>query len=296
MSDKLLDISVRHSLQTAHGILPMEISLRAEKGNIIAITGPSGAGKTTLLRQIAGLVTPDFGHIKFGNNIWLDTDNKTFQSPQLRSIGFVFQDYALFPHLTVKENLLFALKKGNDQKIINELLDSVELTQLADRKPHQLSGGQQQRVALARALVRQPDLLLLDEPLSSLDHTMRLRLQEYLLKLQKQQGFTMLIVSHDLGEIFRMANQVFVLENGKVIKQGTPSEVYIPENNNNEELAIYGEVLSCTEYSDHLIISALIQQSVRQIRLPLDWLSKMSPGKSFVLRYSMEIPQIELIN
>lgn len=274
----------------------MEISLRAEKGNIIAITGPSGAGKTTLLRQIAGLVTPDFGHIKFGNEIWLDTNQKKFQSPQLRNIGFVFQDYALFPHLTVKDNLLFALKKGENQKIINELLASVELTQLAYRKPHQLSGGQQQRVALARALVRQPDLLLLDEPLSSLNHTMRLRLQEYLLKLQKHQGFTMLIVSHDLGEIFRMANKVFVLENGKVIKQGTPAEVYIPDNNNNEELTIYGEVLSCTEHNDHLIINALIQQSFRQIRLPLNWLSKMSPGQSFVLRYSMEIPQIELIN
>ncbi|GLU56827.1 GTPase [Dyadobacter frigoris] len=274
----------------------MEISLRAEKGSIMAITGPSGAGKTTLLRQIAGLVTPDFGHIKFGNDIWLDTTNKTFQSPQLRNIGFVFQDYALFPHLTVKENLFFALKKGDDPEIVTELLASVELTKLSERKPHQLSGGQQQRVALARALVRQPDLLLLDEPLSSLDHTMRLRLQEYLLKLQKQQGFTMLIVSHDLGEIFRMANQVFVLENGKIIKQGSPSEVYIPENNNNEELTIYGEVLSCTEHSDHLIISALIQQSVRKIRLPLYWLSKMSPGQSFILRYSMEIPHIELIN
>ncbi|WP_159472478.1 ABC transporter ATP-binding protein [Dyadobacter sp. 3J3] len=296
MSDKLLDISIRHSLQTAHGILPMEISMRAEKGSIIAITGPSGAGKTTLLRQIAGLVSPDSGQIKFGSDTWLDTDHGTFQSPQLRNIGFVFQDYALFPHLTVKENLLFALKKGENPAIVTELLASVELIQLADRKPHQLSGGQQQRVALARALVRQPDLLLLDEPLSSLDHTMRLRLQDYLLKLQKQQGFTMLIVSHDLGEIFRLANQVFVLENGKITKQGTPSEVYIPENNNNEELAIYGEVLSCTEHSDHLIISALIQQSVRNLRVPTHWLSKMSPGQSFVLRYSMEIPQIELIN
>ncbi|MBE9460294.1 ABC transporter ATP-binding protein [Dyadobacter subterraneus] len=296
MSDKLLDISIRHTLQTAHGILPMEVSLRAEKGSIVAITGPSGAGKTTLLRQIAGLVIPDFGHIKFGNVIWQNTDNKIFQSPQLRNIGFVFQDYALFPHLSVRENLLFALKKGDNEDIVDELLTSVELTQLADRKPHQLSGGQQQRVALARALVRKPDLLLLDEPLSSLDHRMRLHLQEYLLKLQKYLGFTMLIVTHDLGEIFRMANQVFVLENGKISKQGSPSEVYLPENENNDQLAIYGEVLSCTIMDDHLIISALIQQSVRKIKLPLHWHSEMLPGRSFVLRYSMDIPQIELIS
>ena len=296
MSDNLLDISIRHTLQTAHGILPMEISLRAGRGSIVAITGPSGAGKTTLLRQIAGLVTPDFGHIIFGQDVWQDTSHKIFLSPQLRTIGFVFQDYALFPNLTVKENLNFALKKGENTDIVDELLASVELTQLSNRKPHQLSGGQQQRVALARALVRQPDLLLLDEPLSSLDHTMRLRLQEYLLKLQRQQGFTMLIVSHDLGEIFRMAHQVLVLENGKIIKQGSPSEVYVPENINNEELTIYGEVLTCTEYSDHLIVSALIQQSVRKLRLPLHWLSKMSPGQSFVLYTAMESPHIELIN
>ncbi|MCF0059047.1 ABC transporter ATP-binding protein [Dyadobacter sp. CY356] len=296
MSDNLLDISIRHTLQTAHGILPMEISLRADKGSIVAITGPSGAGKTTLLRQIAGLVIPDFGYIKFGPDVWQDTDHKIFLSPQLRPIGFVFQDYALFPHLTVKENLHFALKKGDNTDIVDELLASVELTRLADRKPHQLSGGQQQRVALARALVRQPDLLLLDEPLSSLDHTMRLRLQEYLLKLQRQRGFTMLIVSHDLGEIFRMAHQVLVLENGKILKQGSPSEVYVPENTNNEELTIYGEVLTCTQHNDHLIVSALIQQSVRKLRLPLYWLSKMSPGQSFVLYSSMENPHIELIN
>lgn len=275
----------------------MEVSLRAAKGSIVAITGPSGAGKTTLLRQIAGLVTPDFGNIKFGNNIWQDTGRRIFQSPQLRNIGFVFQDYALFPHLTVKENLLFALKKGDNPCVVDELLTSVELSQLTDRKPHQLSGGQQQRVALARALVRKPDLLLLDEPLSSLDHIMRLRLQEYLLKLQKQLGFTMLIVTHDLGEIFRMANQVYVLENGKIIKQGSPAEVYLSENDiNDDQLSIYGEVLSCTILNDHLIISALIQQSVRKIKLPLHWHSEMLPGRSFVLRYSMDIPQIELIS
>ncbi len=111
MSDKLLDISIRHSLQTAHGILPMEISLRAEKGNIIAITGPSGAGKTTLLRQIAGLITPDFGHIKFGNNIWLDTDNKTFQSPQLRKYWFCFSGLCAFSAFNRKRKFTFCFKK-----------------------------------------------------------------------------------------------------------------------------------------------------------------------------------------
>ena len=296
MSDKLLTISIRHSLQTAHGILPMEIDLEAQQGSIVAVTGPSGAGKTTLLRQIAGLVSPDFGHIKFGNTVWLDTSAKIFQSPQLRAIGFVFQDYALFPHLTVRENLLYALEKGKNPAIVDELLTAVELTQLTDRKPGQLSGGQQQRVALARALVRRPDLLLLDEPLAALDHTMRRRLQEYLLKLQQQLGFTMILVTHDLGEIFRMAHQVVVLENGKVVKYGSPSEVYLPENGNDDQLTVYGEVLTCIINNDHLLVSALIQQSIRTIKLPLHWISEMSPGRSFALRYSMDTPQIELIN
>jgi molybdate transport system ATP-binding protein len=296
VSDKLLTISIRHSLQTAHGILPMEIDLVAKQGSIVAVTGPSGAGKTTLLRQIAGLISPDSGYIKFGNTVWLDTSVKIFQSPQLRAIGFVFQDYALFPHLTVRENLLYALEKGENPAIVDELLNAVELTQLTDRKPAQLSGGQQQRVALARALVRRPDLLLLDEPLAALDHTMRRRLQEYLLKLQQQLGFTMILVTHDLGEIFRMAHQVVVLENGKVAEYGSPSEVYLPKNENNDQLIVYGEVLTYTVHEDYLLVSALVQQSIRTIKLPLHWLSKMSPGRSFALRYSMDTPQIELIN
>jgi len=274
----------------------MEIDLLAEKGSIVAITGPSGAGKTTLLRQIAGLVSPDAGYIKFGNTVWLDTSVKIFQSPQLRNIGLVFQDYALFPHLTVRENLLYALNKGEKPAIVDELLHAVELTQLTDRKPGQLSGGQQQRVALARALVRRPDLLLLDEPLAALDHTMRRRLQEYLLILQQQLGFTMILVTHDLGEIFRMAHQVVILENGKVAKYGSPAEVYLPENDNNDQLVLYGEVLTCTTAKDYLLVSALIQQSIRTIKLPLHWLPELSPGRSFALRYSMEIPHIELIN
>lgn len=295
MSDKILDISIRHSLQTANGILPMEISFVAEQGSITAITGPSGAGKTTLLRQIAGLINPNSGYIRFAGNTWLDTSIRVSQYSQLRNIGFVFQDYALFPHLTVRQNLLFALDKNTDNTIVDELLNAVELTQLADRKPHQLSGGQQQRVALARALVRKPDLLLLDEPLAALDHHMRRRLQAYLLSLQKQLGFTMLIVTHDLGEIFRMAHQVIVIENGQIASRGTPSEVYLPENEVDDQLILYGEVLFCTVYDSHLLVNALIQQSVRNLKLPLHWLSEMSPGRSFALRYSLDIAEIELI-
>jgi len=295
VSDKLLDISIRHSLQTASGILPMDIVFSAPKGSITAITGPSGAGKTTLLRQISGLITPDSGKIRFGNDVWLNTSVNFSISPQHRSIGFVFQDYALFPHLSVRENLLFALEKNSDKKIVDDLLNAVELTQLSERKPHQLSGGQQQRAALARALVRKPDLMLLDEPLAALDHHMRRRLQEYLLNLQQEHGFTMIIVTHDLGEIFRMAHQVIVIENGQIINQGTPSEVYLPKHQTDEQLVLFGEVLTCTVFDNHLLVTALIQQAVRTIKLPLQWQPDMSPGRAFALRYSLDIPEIELI-
>lgn len=295
MSDKLLDIAIRHSLQTASGILPMDIVFSAQQGSITAITGPSGAGKTTLLRQMAGLVNPDSGNIKFGKEVWLNTAAKFSQSAQHRSIGFVFQDYALFPHLTVRENLNFALNKSAKKEIIDDLLSAVELTLLADRKPHQLSGGQQQRVALARALVRKPDLLLLDEPLAALDHHMRRRLQEYLLDLQKQHGFTMIIVTHDLAEIFRMAHQVIVIESGQIINQGTPSEVYLPKHQTDEQLVLFGEVLTCTVFDQYLLVTALIQQAVRTLRLPIQYLPDLSPGRAFAFRYSLDIPEIELI-
>ena len=274
----------------------MEISVSILEGSILAVTGPSGAGKTTLLRQIAGLVRPQNGHIQYHGELWLDTNSKINLPTQKRNIGFVFQDYALFPHLTVRENLAFGLEKGTDAAIVEELIDSIELRQLADRKPYQLSGGQQQRVALARALVRKPDLLLLDEPLSALDHSMRGNLQELILKFHQQYGFTMIIVTHDLGEIFRLANQVIVLENGKIMRQGTPSQIYLPDENTVNDLVLYGEVLTSVIYSDHILVRALIQQNIQELKLPLHMESDFHPGRSFALRYALNMADITLID
>ena len=274
----------------------MEISVSILEGSILAVTGPSGAGKTTLLRQIAGLVRPQNGHIQYQGKLWLDTNSKINLPTQKRNIGFVFQDYALFPHLTVRENLAFGLEKGTDAAIVEELIDSIELRQLADRKPYQLSGGQQQRVALARALVRKPDLLLLDEPLSALDHSMRGNLQELILKFHQQYGFTMIIVTHDLGEIFRLANQVIVLENGKIMRQGTPSQIYLPDENTVNDLVLYGEVLTSVIYPDHILVRALIQQNIQELKLPLHMEPNFHPGRSFALRYALNMADITLID
>ncbi len=295
MSATHLDIQLRHALSTASGPVLMDVALSVEAGTIVALTGPSGAGKTTLLRLVAGLIKPQAGRIVVGESVWLDTDRRVFVSPQERKAGLVFQDYALFPHLTVRQNIAFALEKGENPDRVNELLHEVELSQLADQKPHQLSGGQQQRVALARALVRRPRLLLLDEPLSALDRSMRQRLQDFILKLHQQYQFTLLVVTHDLAEIFRLADQVVELEEGKITRQGSPEEVFAHIHPLSEGPALYGEVLSCRPEGEYVQVQALIDQRIHKFRLPANRAAELLPGCSFLLRYSVDSPIVEII-
>jgi molybdate transport system ATP-binding protein len=285
VSEELLEIDITHSLHTASGILPMEVAISFPIGSILAVTGPSGSGKTTLLRQIAGLTKPDTGYIGLKESEWLNTESRVNIPVQNRSIGFVFQDYALFPHLTVEENLLFALPKGGDTGIIHELLFAVGLKELANRKPFQLSGGQQQRVALARALVRKPDVLLLDEPLSALDTSMRENLQELLLKFHQKFGFTMIIVTHDLSEIFRLADHVAILKEGKLDSFGTPADVYIQEQHNNKDLVLHGEVLSRTSLQEVVRIHALINYKMHIFDLSEQEAEHLHPGRHFTVSY-----------
>lgn len=162
-----------------------------------------------------------------GDSVWLDTKRSIFLPPQQRSIGFVFQDYALFPNMTVRKNLAYALNDPRDTSFIDELLEITGLRELANRLPATLSGGQQQRVALARALVRKPDLLLLDEPLSALDHHMRRKLQDTIVELQQRYQFTLILVSHNLAEIFKLTDSVAMLSKGVISNRGSLSEVFI---------------------------------------------------------------------
>jgi molybdate transport system ATP-binding protein len=273
----------------------MDVTLPLEAGTITALTGPSGAGKTTLLRLIAGLIRPQEGRITVDGKVWLDTEQRIFVPPQVRKAGIVFQDYALFPHLTVRQNIAFGLDKGDDPARVDELLQAVELTQLANQKPHQLSGGQQQRVALARALVRRPRLLLLDEPLSALDRSMRQRLQDFILKLHQQYALTILLVTHDLAEIFRLADRVVELENGKITRMGTPEAVFAGAHPFSEGPALYGEVISCRTEGEYVLIQALIDQRIHKFRIPAGQAVGLLPGRSFLLRYSVDSPIVEVI-
>jgi molybdate transport system ATP-binding protein len=273
----------------------MDVELLVDAGTIVALTGPSGAGKTTLLRLIAGLVKPGSGRIAMGENVWLDTSRRLFVPPQERKTGLVFQDYALFPHLTVRQNVAFGLDKGEDPAQVDELLHEVELTQLAHQKPYQLSGGQQQRVALARALVRRPRLLLLDEPLSALDRSMRQRLQDFILKLHQRYQLTILLVTHDLAEIFRLADQVVELDNGKITRQGSPDAVFVGVHPLSDAPALYGEVLTCRQEGEYVLVQALIDQRIHKFRLPANRAVDLLPGRSFLLRYSVDTPIVEVI-
>ncbi len=206
---------------------PFELNARfsVSKGKLSVLRGVSGAGKTTLLRMIAGLEDPDEGRIEVDAETWFDSKQKERVPPQKRSVGFVFQNYALFPTMTVKRNLEFAASRRRDPRV-DMLLRMVELEELRHRYPEELSGGQQQRVALARALIRRPKILLLDEPLSALDQHMREKLQDEILRLHRELGLTTILVSHDRSEISRLADEVIVVQEGRVTFQGLPSQAF----------------------------------------------------------------------
>ncbi len=219
----MLDIVLQKTLQAATGEMQLDLSLQIQAGELLALTGPSGSGKTTLLRLLAGLERPDAGYIRNGEAQWVDTSRRLFRKPQKRRVGIVFQNYALFPNMTVRANLEYALQSDGNSRLVQEAIDIMEIGALIDRYPATLSGGQQQRVALARALVRQPRLLLLDEPLSALDIQMRSKLQDYILRVHQTFELTTLLVSHDEKEILKMADRLVRLEAGRITAAGTPA-------------------------------------------------------------------------
>ncbi|HEY4290626.1 MAG TPA: ATP-binding cassette domain-containing protein [Puia sp.] len=196
--------------------------------------------------------------------IWLDTSHHINLPTRHRSIGFVFQDFALFPHLTVRQQLEFALPKRSDRSIVDELLAMMELEELQHRKPTLLSGGQQQRVALARAIARRPRLLLLDEPLSALDDEMRHRLQDFILKAHRFYQLTTILVSHYLPEIFRLSDEVIVLENGQVRKQDTAANIFL-EQKISSKFRATGEIIDIQPADIVCIVSVLSGNSIVKV-------------------------------
>ncbi len=209
--------------------IPLDAELYCEPGQLVALVGPSGSGKTTLLRSIAGLYRPQYGKVRCGANQWLDTKDNLYVPTQQRRVGFVFQDFALFPHMTVLDNVRIGVDASigfpNPRQKALDVLQRVNLTGLEDRYPKTLSGGQQQRVALARALIREPAVLLLDEPFSAVDQVTRRKLRLQTLQLTRRLNIPIVLVTHDLDEAAMLADQMCVLHRGQTLQCGTPEQI-----------------------------------------------------------------------
>lgn len=248
------------------GAVLKDISFEVKAREFLSLLGPSGCGKTTLLRLLSGLDTPDSG------DIFIDGRNVRGISPQMRHVNTVFQSYALFPHLSVFENVAFGLRcKGLPNKEITErvadALQRVKLSTMAQRKPQQLSGGQQQRVAIARAVVNKPRVLLLDEPLSSLDYRLRKAMQLELKQLQASLGIAFILVTHDQEEAMSIADRIVVMDEGNIEQIGTPREVY-EEPRNLRVAQFIGEA--------NILATTVLEVSAQQIKVLIE-------GKPFTL-------------
>ena len=255
----MIKIDISKKLHGANGEMDLKINLEIKQGEFVALAGLSGSGKTTLLRILAGLEDAK-GTLEIDNNIWLN--EKFCLASQKREIGFVFQDYALFPNFSVLDNLLYVNK---DKELANYLLKMTELEELKNRFPQTLSGGQKQRVSLCRALMNRPKILLMDEPLSALDSNMRTKLQNEILTLHKEFNTTTIMVSHDPSEIYRLANRVVILNFGGIINDGTPKDILL-KTKGSQKFSFEGELLDIVKVDViHIAIVSIGQQLVEVV-------------------------------
>lgn len=255
----MVSINIHKTLHGSVGEMDLDVDINIDEHAFVALAGESGSGKTTLLRILAGLETSK-GVIEASGVLW-QSGSKCI-TPQKRGIGFVFQDYALFSNMSVEQNLLYVVK---DHDLAKHLLKMTDLYTLRDRLPATLSGGQKQRVSLCRAMMNRPKLLLMDEPLSALDPAMRIKLQHDILKLHKEFGTTTIMVSHDPSEIYRLADRVILLEQGKVIQDGTPKEVLL-KTKGSQKFSLTGELLEIVKADViHIAVVAIGQQIVEVV-------------------------------
>ena len=269
----MIAFKIDKKLHGSNGLMDLDVDLQIEEGEFLALSGKSGSGKTTLLRVLAGLEEAS-GEIKVDDKIWLDS--KKSLAVQKREIGFVFQDYALFENMSVEKNLLFV---RDDKELASKLLGITELSELKNRLPNSLSGGQKQRVSLCRALMGKPKLLLMDEPLSALDPSMRTKLQNEILTLHKEFQTTTIMVSHDPSEIYRLASRVLVLENGKIINDGTPKDVLL-KTSGSQKFSFEGELLEIKKVDVIFIAIVAIAQQLVEVVVSEDEASKLKIGHS----------------
>jgi len=278
----MIKIDIKKPLFTSDGVIDLTINKEIKQGEFITLFGKSGSGKTTLLRILAGLETPQSGKIIVNNETWFDSSKKINLIPQKRNIGFVFQDYTLFPNMSVKQNLQFALKNKKEIHRVSEILEIMEIKNLSNMKPELLSGGQKQRVALARTLMTNPKILLLDEPLSALDTTMRLKLQDELSLIHQKFNITSILVSHDISEVFKLSNRVFKINLGEIEEDGTPNELFSNQKISSK-FKIVGEILSIKKSDILYIIEILSNNEVVKATAVEDEIKDLKIGDKILL-------------
>lgn len=291
----MIQFNAYKMLQTADGELPLDVAFTIKKGQFVAVYGNSGAGKTTILRILAGLTAAEQATIKVADATWDDAEKKFHLPVQKRSIGFVFQDFALFPNLTVKENLEFALSKGDSKEIVQELIELMELQSLQNSKPEHLSGGQKQRVALARAIVRRPKILLLDEPLSALDDAMRFKLQDYIIQIHKKYELTTIMISHSIAEIFKLSNHVLVIDKGRITKQGTPEKVF-SEQKISSKFQLTGEIISIKKSDIVYVVQVSSGNTIVKVIATEDEVANYHIGQKVLVASKAFNPVIQILS
>jgi molybdate transport system ATP-binding protein len=284
----MIDFALQKKLHTADGEMQLHVACTFESGKFISIYGSSGAGKTSVLRMLAGFMKPDNGYIKMNDAVWFDANKHVNVRPQQRKIGFVFQDYALFPNMNVRENIAFAVNKKEVATIVDELLELTGLTTLASRAIQTLSGGQKQRVALARAIATRPSLLLLDEPLSAIDNMMRGQLQTTLLEVHKRFNLTTILVSHDMDEIIKLSDSVIHLEHG-IIKQNTsPAAFFL---NGVGASILTGNIVSIEDIDNETFTIVLLNNRVMKIN-STEHDANFKVGEKVEIIYKNSVPLI----
>ena len=274
---------LKKTLAGAEGEFLLETDVKIACGRITAIAGTSGSGKTTFLRMLAGLTTPDEGFLEVDGEVWFRGERgktpRVNLKPQQRKVGVVFQGYALFPHMSVLGNLLYA---SRDRDMAEKLLSMIGLQQLRHVKPPNLSGGQKQRVALARALMQQPRILLLDEPLSALDETMKALLQDELLKVNREFGVTILIVTHDSSEIYKLCDRVLLFEKGRIIADTSPRKLLV-EHATTQKFAFRGEVLELRAVDAVHVAVVAIGNNLVEVVIDKDEKENLNAGDSVMV-------------
>jgi molybdate transport system ATP-binding protein len=260
----MIAVDLNKSWKNGSSQFGLNVKFEIESNEFLCIYGASGAGKTSILRMLAGLTNPDKGKIEVDGKNWFDSSAKLNLQVQSRKIGYVFQEYALFPNMTVQQNLLYAAGSQKKSSFLEELIEVSEIRALLDRKPSTLSGGQQQRVALVRALAREPKLLLLDEPLSALDSAIRYKLQSFLIDIHRRFDIAIIMVTHDVSEVFRLSTKLLQIGNGDILKFGKASDLF-SKSKISGKFQFTGEILKMEKQDVVFIVSVLVGQELVKV-------------------------------